>query len=43
MSLTLNKSNACSVEGILSSCNTLGGLTYVRENMMVAVGGQGWP
>jgi len=30
MSLTLNKSNAYSMEGILSSCSTLGGLTYVR-------------
>ena len=27
---SLNKSNACSVEGILSSCSTLGGFTYVR-------------
>jgi len=41
MSLTLNKSNACSVEGILSSCSTLGGLTYVRGTVMAAVGGAG--
>jgi len=41
MSLTLNKSNACSVEGILFSYSTLGGLTYVRETVMAAVGGQG--
>jgi len=33
-------SNACSVEGIRSSSSILGGLTYVREIMMVAVGGQ---
>ena len=39
MSLTLNKSNACSVEGILSSYSTLGGLTYVRGTVMVVVGG----
>ena len=39
MSLTLNKSNTCSVEGILSSCSTLGGLTYVRGTVMAAVGG----
>ena len=41
VSLTLNKSKACSVEGITSSCNTLGGLTYVRETVMAAVGGAG--
>jgi len=37
MSLTLNKSNTCSVEGILSSCNTPGELTYARETVMAAV------
>ena len=41
MSSTLNKSNACRVEGILSSCSTLGGLTYVRGTVMAAVGGAG--
>jgi len=40
MSLTLKKSNACSVEGILSSCSTLRGLTYVRGTVMAIVGGQ---
>ena len=39
MSLTLNKSNTCSVEGILSSCSTHGGLTYVRGTVIAAVGG----
>ena len=37
----LNKSNACNVEGILSSCSTLGRLTYVRGTVMAAVGGAG--
>jgi len=41
MSLTLNKSNTYSVEGIPSICSTLGGLTYVRETAMAAVGGAG--
>jgi len=41
MSLTLNKSNVCSVEGTLSSCSTLGGLTYVRGTVMAAIGGTG--
>ena len=39
MSVTLNKSNACSVEGILSRCSTLGGLTYMRGSVMAAIGG----
>ena len=39
--LTLNKSNACNVEGISSSCSTLGGLTYVKETVMAVIGGQG--
>ena len=39
MNLALDKSNACSVEGILSSCSTLGGLTYVRGTVTAAVGG----
>ena len=43
MSLTLNKSNACSVEGILSGCSTLGGLTYVKGTVMAAVGGRADP
>ena len=43
MSLTLKKSNACSVEGILSSCNILGGLTYMRGTLMAAVGGRADP
>ena len=34
-----SKSNACSMEGILSNCSTLGGLTYVRGTVMAAVGG----
>ena len=38
---SLNKSNACSVKGILSSCSTLGGLIYVRGTVMAAVGGAG--
>jgi len=29
------------VEGISSSCSTLGGLAYVRGTVMVAVGGAG--
>ena len=33
-----NKSNAYSMEGIPSSCSTLGGLTYVRGIVMAAVG-----
>ena len=41
MSLTLNKSNACSVEGMQTSCSTLGGLIYVRETVMAAIGGAG--
>ena len=41
MSLTLNKSNACSVEGIPTSYSTLGGLTYVRGTVMATVGGKG--
>ena len=40
MSLTLNKSNTCSVEGMLSSCSTLGGPTYMKGTVMAAVGGQ---
>ena len=40
-SLTLNKSNACSVKGIAFSCSTLGGLTYVRGTMRAAVGRAG--
>ena len=43
MSLTLNKSNACSVEGILSNYSTLGGLTYVRGTVMIVVGGRDDP
>jgi len=39
MSQTLNNSNACSIEGITSNCNTLGGLNYVRGIMMAAVEG----
>jgi len=38
MSLTLNKSKACSVEGIPSSYSILGGFTYVRGTVMVVVG-----
>ena len=38
---SLNKSNACSVESITSSCSVLGGLTYMRETMMAAVGEAG--
>jgi len=41
MSSTLNKSSVCSVEGILSSYSTLGGLTYVRGTVMAVVGGAG--
>jgi len=43
MSLTLKKSNACSVEGILSSYSTLRGLTYVRGTVMAMVGGHADP
>jgi len=39
--VALNKSNTCSMEGISSSCSTLGGLAYVRRTVMAAVGGQG--
>ena len=38
--LTLNKSNACSVECITSSGSILGGLTYMRKTVMIAVGDQ---
>ena len=34
---------ANSVEGILSSCSTIGGLTYVRGTVMAAVGGRADP
>ena len=40
---SLKKSNTCSVEGILSSCSTLGGLTYVRGTVMAAGGGRADP
>jgi len=43
MSLTPNKSNACSIDGILSSCSTLGGFTYVRGIVMAAVGARADP
>jgi len=43
MCLTLNKSNACSVEGIPSTYSTLGGFIYMRGTATAAVGGRADP